>query len=336
MKRLLFLPLVFLFAACEVDFTPNAEWKNIPVIYCLLDQDDDTTWVRVQRCYLTEDNIYNYGQNSDSINYPQGSITVSLLAYENGTQKDSMAFNYTERNRDSGHFANTAQPLYWFVTRNRLKENYTYVLTVRNSADNSILATTEPISLIKQTASTLITKPTVTVLNGTDTVGGGFAFFDNTGTSSTTLYCHIKWNSLENARLYQPIVRLYYEAQDSVRYVDLHAPKVSSKYSETYYSRDVFLDELKNLLEGDTCRKRYIPTVDMYLTACSEELNAYMTTATPGSSLSQHAETFNNIRGGVGVFASRRTHLFKRMPSDETVGDRGLLHFLTELGVGFY
>ena len=335
-KVLYFLPLMFLFAACEVEFSPNASWKNIPAVYCLLDQDDDTTWVRVQRCYLTEGNIFNYGQVSDSINYPQGSITVSLLAYENGVLKDSMAFNYVERNCDSGVFANTAQPLYWFETANRLKENYSYVLTVRNAADGSILATTDPLSLIKKTSESLITKPAVTVLNGHDTVGGGFAFYDNLGTSSTTIYCHIKWNPLENARLYQPIVRFYYEVQGVLKHVDLKCPAVSSKYNETYYSRDLFLNELKQQLQADTSRKRYIPRVDMYLTSCSEDLNAYLSTVASGSSLSQNTEVYNNIKGGVGIFAARRTHLFKRMPSDDGVGPRGLLSYLVELGVGIY
>ena len=64
------------FSACKVDFSPNAEWKEIPVVYCILDQDDDTTWVRVQRCYLGEGNLYQYGSCYDSINYPQGSLRV--------------------------------------------------------------------------------------------------------------------------------------------------------------------------------------------------------------------------------------------------------------------
>ena len=152
-KLLFFLPLVFSFAACEVEFSPNAEWKNIPAVYCLLDQDDDTTWVRVQRCYLTEGNIYDYGLVSDSINYPQGSITVSLLAYRDGILRDSMAFQYTERGMDSGLFAHTNQPLYWCETRSRLREDCSYVLNVRNAADGTLLATTDPVSLIRRTSS---------------------------------------------------------------------------------------------------------------------------------------------------------------------------------------
>lgn len=335
-KIILFLPLLMMFASCEVEFSPNAEWKNIPVVYCLLDQDDDTTWVRVQRCYLAEGSIYDYGQISDSINYPQGAIAVSLLAYKDGTLQDSMAFRYTERNIDSGLFAHTTQPLYWFETRNRLKDNYTYILNVRNTSDGSLLATTEPLSLIKKGSERLFSKPSMVIPFGTDTISGGFAFFDNMGNSSTTLYCYMKWPALENARLYQPIVRFYYRDKDGVKHVDLKCPAVSSKSSDTYYSRDLFLNELKQQLQDDTARKRYIPYVDLYLTACSEDLNAYLSTVTAGSVLSQNTEVYNNIKGGIGLFAARRTHLFMHMPADSSSGDRGLPHYLEGLDVGLY
>ena len=333
-KLLFFIPLVLSFAACEVEFSPNANWKNVPVVYCLLDQDDDTTWVRVQRCYLSEDNIFNYGQNSDSINYPQGSIAVALLAYENGVQKDSMAFEYTTRNHDTGSFANSAQPLYWFRTKNRLKENYTYVLTIRNTSDNSILATTDPIPLIKQVSQTLITKPTVTVYNG-DTISGGLAFYDPMG--NNTLGCHIAWNALENARLYQPFVRFYYQKDSITYHADFMCPKAPLKSNEIYYSRDLFLDQVKHYFGDDTTRKYFVPRVDMYLTCCSEDLNAYLSTVSNAGDITQSTEVYNNIKGGVGVFAARRTHLFKRMPAKaDMTPNRGLLYFLTQLNLGFY
>lgn len=333
-KLLYFLPLIFLFASCEVEFSPNAKWKNIPVVYCLLDQDDDTTWVRVQRCYLAEGSIYDYGQISDSINYPQGAIDVLLHVYENGKLKDSVVFNYMERNVSSGLFAQNNQPIYWSETKGKLKESYTYALIVRNAADGAVLATTDPIPLIKKNEAKLFTKPSITIYDG-DTIGS-FAFYDNMGTSSTTLYCYMKWNALENARLYQPIVRFYYEEQGVRMHVDLKCPAVSAKSTDTYYSRDLFLNELKQQLQADTARKRYIPQVDLFLTACTEDLNTYLTTVTSGSAVSQNAEVYNNIKGGVGLFAARRTHLYSRMPADASLGDRGLLHFLEELGVGLY
>ena len=324
-----------LMTGCEVEFSPNADWKNVPVVYCLLDQDDDTTWVRVQRCYLSEGNIYQYGSNSDSINYPQGSISVALLAYQDGTLKDSIAFTYTEIDRDSGAFAYIAQPVYYAVTKNKLRENYTYVLNVRNTADGKILATTDPITLIKKTNGTLISKPSITVTPSGDTLGG-FYFNEMDPASGAQGACVIQWNPLENARLYQPMVRFYYEAGGTRHHVDLLCPRVTSSTSEVRYTRDQFLNDLKTKLIDDTSDKHYIPHVDIYLTCCSEELNAYISTSSQGTSINQEHETFSNIIGGVGVFAARRTHLYKGMPSDNSIQPGvGLHDLLLHLGVGF-
>ena len=77
-----------LMSSCEVEFSPNAEYVETPVVYCVLDQDDDTTWARVERCFLEEGNIYNFGSQSQLYTYPQGTIKVNLLAYRNGSLAD--------------------------------------------------------------------------------------------------------------------------------------------------------------------------------------------------------------------------------------------------------
>ncbi|MBQ6096732.1 MAG: hypothetical protein IJK99_03190, partial [Bacteroidales bacterium] len=77
-KALFFVLAVSLFASCEVEFSPNADWKEIPVVYCVLDQDDDTSYVRVQRCFLGEGNQYQYTSVADSIYYPQGALSVAI------------------------------------------------------------------------------------------------------------------------------------------------------------------------------------------------------------------------------------------------------------------
>jgi hypothetical protein len=336
MKKYLFIIgclTAMMMSGCKVEFSPNAEWKNVPVVYCILDQDDDTTWVRVQRCYLSEGNIYQYGSYSDSINYPQGSISVALLAYQDGTLKDSIAFSYTERDRDSGSFAYSAQPLYFALTKNKLNENYTFALSIRSTADGSLLAYTDPISLIKKTSGTLISKPSITVMPSGDTLGG---FYFNDGDPTSGAACNIQWNPLLNARLYQPIVRFYYESGGITHHVDLLCSRVSSSNTEVRYPRSQFLSDLKEKLKDDTSVKHYIPHVDIYLTCCTEELNAYLSTTSSGSSINQEHEAFSNIIGGVGVFAARRTHLYKGMPSDNSNQPGvGLHDLLINLGVGF-
>ena len=93
------LAVGLLLTSCEVDFSPNAPWKEVPVVHCLLDQDDDTTWVRVEKCFLGEGNIYTYGAVSDSINYPKDSIIVRLLAFDYWGRCDTIPFTYTITSR---------------------------------------------------------------------------------------------------------------------------------------------------------------------------------------------------------------------------------------------
>lgn len=338
MRKIYYLSILglLLFSACEVEFSPNAEWKNIPVIYCLIDQDDDTTYARVQRCFLPEGNIYDYGKISDSINYPKDSIIVALLAYEGSTLKDSIPFEYSMNERDSGGFAYGQQPIYLAPTRGRLREEYSYVLSVRRASDRSVIATTNPVSLIRNISGTVITKPTVTVINQTDTIGGGFAFYDEY--AGVRNRCHIKWNALPSARLYQPVVRFYYQQDGLTKYVDIICPSVSSSSNELYYSQDDFLFDLKNRFQNDHTPKLYLKRVDLYLHCCTEELSTFLANSAQASTLDFTGEYYSNIIGGEGVFAARRTHIFKRMPSDDSlVPGKGLYALLRDsLGVGFY
>lgn len=306
-----FAPIVLfaatlLLASCEVDFSPNASWREIPVVYCVLDQDDDTSYVRVERCFLGEGSIYQYGAVSDSLNYPQGAIEVSILAYRNGFLVDSIPFAYTLRDHDSGAFAFSQQPLYFAPTAGRLLDDCTYRLNIRRTADRSLLATATT-TLVLQTDDQLITQPTV---------NKKFSFTDDRE------YCQIAWNSLPNARLYQPIIRFYYERLGDTLFVDLPGPtKVANGTAAAHivkYSRSSFLEGLKQYFDGDSVARFYVPIVDIFLSACNEDLNAYIASSSGNSSIDNGREIYTNIQGGVGIFGARRTHLFKRLPADES------------------
>lgn len=324
---------VLLLVSCEVDFSPNAEWKDIPVVYCLMDQDDSITWARVERCYLPQGNIYSPAGITDSINYPEGSISVALIAFdEHGNQVDSLPFAYTELDRDSGDFAYSAQPIYQCVTKNRLREDWRYQIRVRNVGDGHLMAASKKaIPLIKQVSAAVINKPSYTEFNG---IPSGQFSFNRPGTT-----CLIEWDTLQFGRLYQPMIRLYYSVSGDTTYVDVRAHSaVSRGNTQTLsisYPRYDFLAGVKEKLKDDTTTKRYLKQVDIYLTVSSEDYNSYRASLEAGASLTQGREPYTNIEGGLGIFATRRTHLYKWMPADSSALENGLPTKLRELGVGF-
>ena len=321
------IPMVLLMMACEVEFSPNADWKDVPVVYGVVDQDDDTTWVRVERCFLGEGNITSYGAISDSINYAKGSIAVSMAAYRQGEMVDTFDFEYTERNRAEGQFAYEAQPVYYALTGGRLAKVDECKLYVRRVADGKLIASAQTY-LVKQTNDELVTEPNTRVK---------FA----TGRTTT-----IKWNGLENGRRYQPRVVLYYEEDGVVKSEDFLCGDVkvtgtSNSYSCSY-ERVSLLTELRERLAGDTGRKRLIDTVDLFLTTCNEDLHAYMMTTDATLQGLGNEQSYSNVEGGVGVFGARRTHLHKWVPVNVAVkagrniddNNAGFLWCLNQLGIG--
>lgn len=330
-SRLLLAALLLpVFTSCEVEFSPNADWKNVPVVYCVLDQDDDTSWVRVERCHLSNDGVYAYGQVRDSIFYGENEITVDILGYEGNTLRDSIPFAYMERQRDSGAFAGGLVPIYYAETQERLKSNYDYYLHVR-AADGRILASSNALRLIDYNPENKLFH---------QLKNNKFGFYDISGTSSAN--CLIKWDVLPRGRVYQPMIRFYYRVASETRYVDVRCPRVVPDHNASTgsltYPRATFLNDLKAKLILDTSsRKEYLKMVDIYLTCCDEDLNTFMSTTSGASVIDQGRVVYSNINGGVGIFAARRTHLYRRFNADDSdVSNSGLGWFLKDLGVGIY
>ncbi len=331
-RHSLFIIAILLLTACSVDFSPNATWKEVPIVYCLLDQDDDTSWVRVEKCYLSEGDIYSPSQIYDSVNYPEGSISVAILAFDaDGNLRDSIPFAYTLRPRNDGHFVSGLQPVYYSLTAGRLRDDWRYQLSIRHTADGTLLAASQsPIPLISQVSSRIINKPSYTVTPSG--ASGQFAFYNPGNT------CIIEWDTLQFGRLYQPIIRFYYSVHGDTTYIDLHAPAKASRGTapslSVNYPRYNFLTDVKNHLKDDPSPKKYLKMVDIYLTVASEDYNAYISSINAGSTISQGREPYTNIDGGLGIFAARRTHLYKWMPADSSNKAEGLYTKLRDLGVG--
>ena len=113
---LLFLPL-FMMVSCEADFDPNDSWQERMMVYCLLDQDDDTTFVRIEKCFLGNGNAYEYAKNKDSVYYSKDALDVKLYAYwswDTNTVTDIYDFQYTTKKKAEGYFYSDDNcPLYY-------------------------------------------------------------------------------------------------------------------------------------------------------------------------------------------------------------------------------
>lgn len=346
-RVLFFLVLAQVFASCEVEFSPNAEWKEIPVVYCVLDQDDDSSYVRVQRCFLGSGNQYRFAEVPDSIYYPSDALTVAIEQWNATVASDGTLhrtgdaprqvfdFSYEEiLNKQEGRFYNTIQPVYACRTAGLLDSLAVYRLVVVKNATGDTIATAET-QLVYGEMQLL--KP------------NNVTYFQFAGTAGSRT-CELTWRAINAARQYQPIVRFRYRdfiVNTSVNppdttiiphYIDIPCNTLKSNmrdpYMTTNLEQNYFLATIRNNIEDVTSNKNIIDTVDIYINCCNESLAAYIYAGNPSGSLIQDPFTYTNINGGIGVFASRRTHIMFKIHTPVSANSN-YVKSLKELGVGF-
>lgn len=344
---LLFAVCCLLIVSCNVEFSPNAQWRDIPSVYCVLDPEEDTVWVRVQRCYLGDDTLYNYSTIADSTNYPEGSIRVKLLAWEGqrGTHNSLTATNrlvdswdliYKELpGKPDGDFASGSQPIYYCVPGHRLLEDTACVfeLLVMNRSNDTIARATT--SLVGFQARNRVGGDTVESVLVEPSLARGHAFgyrVPNKG--------EIKWNTLPRGRRYQPTLLFHYAKGGDTLNIPVKGSYVVNTNNDLTLStksitQERLLSYVKEALKNNTDTIYIVNSVGIAIDACNEDLHAYLNSQSGMGGTSQDYQVYSNIEGGVGVFGSRRTHILANVPCDSS-GKEGYLAFeLKKLHVGF-
>lgn len=356
MRKLFYFAVLTIAAAaitsCRVDFSPNAEWRDIPSVYCVIDPEEDTVFVRVQRCYLGEDSLYGYSSIADSINYPQEAISVHLLAWRDdhalGTQLtadcqlvDRWELDYMLRpGKPDGAFAAGEQPVYYCVPgADNLRRDSACIfqLVVLNAATSDTLA--------QSTTNLVGFRPLTPVWDG-DSVESKVLASPSSMRGNHFAYvmgCNgvIKWNTLPRGRYYQPILTFYYRKLGDTLSVTIpgtpipnanNAPTLQSKS----ITQDKFLSTIGNALRGNTDSLFNVNHVDIAIAVCNEDLYAYITSQGASTATGQELQGYTNIDGGLGIFGSRRTHIHYKVPCDSTGKPGYIPASLKGLHVGFY
>ena len=340
--------LALLLTSCKVDFTPNATWKNIPAVYCVVDPEEDTVWARVQRVFLSEENMYQYTTVYDSINYAPGQISVHLLAWEGIRNGNVLTpgtklvhrwwLTYTERDgKPEGLFAGGKQPVYYCVPGSTMAHDTGCVLqlVVLDSATGDTLAQAYT-TLLGMRQKIRMGRDSVEQVLITPSAARGNEFGFRVGCRGK-----ISWNTIPRGRRYQPILTFYYEKQKdtfSIRIpgMSLTDATEASILNSTSISQDRMLSYVKNALANNRDTLYNVNNVDITIAVCNEDLNAYINTQESMGTSTQWQQVYTNIEGGLGIFGSRRSHIVANVPCD-SVGKVGYLPYeLKNLHVGFY
>jgi hypothetical protein len=307
---LLTLVSLMLFNRCSNDVDINASYQQITVVYGLLDTNEDTTYLKINKAFLGEDNALIMAQIPDSSEFIQ-KLDVKIWA-EDDPQTIYTFDTTTLNNKEEGIFYNPNQQVYYSAFQPLVDKNYKLEINLKDQQLTSETRTFE--------------------FSGFDISSPGFAkkirIDDNTEPRQ------IEWFRKDEAPRYDVLVRFHFKemwegSADTVyRHIDWYRNTVKStsgEYVESYYTGNTFyvaLDTYVPYADADTEAKvldRFTGKIDFIIYAGGIDLATYMEVNEPSSSIIQDRPDYSNIENGIGIFSSRGWGLKSKLLQDESV-----------------
>jgi hypothetical protein len=303
---LLLLFLAVLFGSCKDDLEVNADWKDITVVYGILDQNDTIHYLKITKAFLGPGDALSFARIQDSSNYKQ-KLDVRIEGWEitskyDSSLKQTILFDtVTITNKQPGDtvFYYPDQLVYKSVGNSPLNSNYVYKLFIYET--NTGKEITAQTSLVQKIGT--IQKPQPAPAKA--------SFI--TGMKSQAV-----WTSAEGGKRYQYVARFYYletkisDSSQTTKYVDwvifndLRTETTEGGVEMQYsYPNDVFYVVLGNKIPVDNTVRRTAYKMEYIFTVAADDLNTYMEVTEPSYTIVQEKPPFTNITNGIGLFSSR-------------------------------
>ncbi len=324
------LSISLFFNSCSTDVDINADWKDVTIVYSILNLNDTIQYVKINKAFLGSANAYDMAKNSDSLFY-KSINKVSLQQGRTNSNGDWEGYGQeiilqktTDIPKDSGIFANDRNDI--FYTTEKLQKNDTYneyrlVIDVPNK--DLITATTKVFDNLT------VKEPT--------TWGSRKVNF-----ASSVPYT-VKWNSTKDARLYEVTVRYwYYEiigTDTTLKHLDWAQPRMVSTKLEQEVEMTLDIDgpgffkyvqsQLKPLASGKRLSRRK-KAIDFIFLIGGDDLNTYIQVSSPSNTIVQEKPSYTNINGenNLGIFSCK---------FDETIPEQEIdQRMIDSLALGIY
>lgn len=304
--------------ACNNEVDLTADYKDIPVVYCMLDPMQPRQVLRIQKAYLVDGDITQGVKIKDSTTYNPADIDVKVFAVNNvGQSVDSLPFVYDPTiTLQEGMFPKDAASFYTCHTP-LMHNRYRLVLT--NKKRNE-----------KHTAETIIVR---NMKWEEQEMKSPIDFTDTAGVK-------LVWKTDTTASLYQPRIILYWKEVDLVTYQstpdsmiwDLAPFNANSTYPSMLYILPPggFISQVAGTVPAKPEVKRVIESVTFDIYGATKDFSIYYFTNSTSIGLIQDKPKYSNISGGLGVFASKNRGRLSNLKLKQPTVSK-----LLALGLGF-
>lgn len=295
------LTLLLAVASCDNEIDLLEDYKEIPVIYGLIDPGSNTHYVRVQKAWLGEGNALVMGQQSDSIYYAQDDIKLTLEKLQTGSNAVITSEQFlptTDFPKQEGLFTEQGHYVFKLSTTNALDPDNSYRLRFENLKTGKVV-----------TANTRIIYPIV------------FNAFNNSvkvNLANINPY-QIRFGSPKWGRVFGLIMRIKYNEIDSIslnirqRSIDYTLKNINSLSVNGGEDMIFFLkgEEIFRYMGAvigppQGAYKRILSSfkADYLFTCGTDDLYNYIQINSPNNVVN-YIPTFTNLSDGRGLFTCR-------------------------------
>ena len=299
-KNLLFLILPLLFS-CETDFDVNANWKDVTIVYGLIDPNNEDQLIKINKAYLGQGDAIQMASISDSTNYAPSNLIVKIhrvreQVFNTYDTLSTVVLTDTVLDKDDGLFSTDDNIIYTFKKPSSFyNTNSIYVLEILNlSSGQKVTSETEIINSFSF-----------------ESLNPSFEWGLYNGELADSLRFrtkNIEWQNSKNGVIYQLDILINYLESGTVNSLSWSQPIVeySSGNMSLKIKGDQFFQFLENNLDNNTT-KQFL-NLDLVMTIGAQDLKTYIDVNQPFSGIVQERPVFSNIDNGVGLFSSRYTY----------------------------
>ena len=301
-----------LFFGCSTDLDVTAPYKEITVVYSLLNKNDNIHWVKINKAFLGDGDAFVYAQVPDSTEYTDEQLTDARVERidANGNVAATMLLHDTILlDRPEGLFTWPVHKMYYF--RGDLPDGH---LAYEDRYRLVAIAKGNKVEAITPIVNDL------GVYNPTQNPETEMALKQNNSYQSLP----IKWFTTANGRRYEAYYRFHYDevTTDGVFHAKSFDTFVGSVVSssvpgqpdEVSLNGELFYQTVANrvpqMAEPDV-QQRIFRGVEFYWWIAASDLHTYLQLANPISGIVEERPDYSNITGGYGLLSSR---MYKLVP----------------------
>lgn len=324
-KVFISLVVIFFHSGCDNTLDVNADWKEVAVVYGLLNPTDQLNYVRISKAYLNPDgSAISIAKISDSLYFD--SLDVKIVEYRNNSETKVYQLDLVNGNdiglpKDSGLFANDVNYLYRLdaaLKESDLQTTYSYKVIIVNKFSGKVV--TSYSDMIGRAELMSPIKFTTQKLNIAPEPGRSFL---------------VKYREGRFAKMYDATVRLYYDEidiNDTTKKTSRFAEWVIFTGKETITTKGyeenalvlpsvLFYDNLLNKVPVNQSVKRRPTSFGIYLIGGGEQIYTYIQVNKPSIGIVQKKPEYTNIEPGLGIFSGKYINRYENIKIDEQTLD---------------